>query len=411
MGNMDLYEQEKRVAEYYATIGRVIRSTWRIRDTGELLQTFAEQIGLHFGWHTAAILLKRRNFLHLNTFYSQKVLHFVDESINLNDIKTAANDDQASINDDAADKMPLQKAAKADVITDAVKLEKAIQNEGKLASFSVLSDQTVKDPSLQRLYWLAIPLSNRDEMIGVLLIGREDEAFDSCEIGIIHDLAEHVALAIDNVKLYEENEQLVLEEERRRLARDLHDSVNQKLFSLSLVAQGLRMRAGKENSVVQEGLLEIGGLAQEALAEMKSLIWGLRSEEDYRSAAELLKDYAGKLGLSLNMKPGENMRLSPRIEEALWRIGQEALNNVKKHAGVESVEAEILYEQDRVRMKIEDKGRGFKLSAPPFGTLGLVGMRERVELLNGSLEIRSEENRGTVIEVELPLNEGGKRKW
>ncbi|GAB6930667.1 hypothetical protein JCM10914A_46500 [Paenibacillus sp. JCM 10914] len=398
---MDLYEQEKRVAEYYATIGRVIRSTWRIRGTGELLQTFAEQIGLHFGWNTAAILLKRNHFLHLNTFYSQKELHYVDESINLDDIKGAANKDQ----------VPSQKATIADVVTDALKLQKAVQNEGKLHSFPVLNNSAETVHSFQRLHWLAIPLTNRDEIIGVLLIGRADEAFDSCEIGIIHDLAEHVALAIDNVTLYEENEQLVLEEERRRLARDLHDSVNQKLFSLSLVSQGLRMRVDKDNSVAQEGLLEIGGLAQEALAEMKSLIWGLRPEEDHRTVAELLKDYAGKLGLSMNMKRGENMRFSPRIEEALWRIGQEALNNVKKHAGVEHVEFEIINEQDKVRMKIADKGRGFKLSAPTFGTLGLIGMRERVRQLNGSLEIASEEDRGTVIEVKLPLQGGDKRGW
>lgn len=377
---MDLVEQEKRVAEYYAKIGEVVRSTWRIKDLDNLLYTFSEQMGLKFGWHTAAIILKRGSQLHLRSYYQQNEVHLVDESV-------AWSGDAQGL---------------TDVILEVNNHQQTKQSRDTIVSFLILN--AAEDP----IYFAAIPLTNRESLIGLLVLGRVNAAFDDCEIDILHDLAEHISLAIDNVSLYEENERLLLAEERSRLARDLHDSVNQKLFSLSLVAQGLRMRAGQNDEAIQSGLLEIGELAQEALAEMKSLVLDLHPRVVHNTLGELLEQHAAKLGLKLLVSKGRNLRFSSRMEIALWRIGQEALNNVKKHASVDCAEVEITCDDQYVHMLIRDHGCGFKQHIPSEGKLGLISMQERILQLNGQLDIKSEEARGTTVAVRAPLASSGR---
>ncbi|RXZ81135.1 sensor histidine kinase [Paenibacillaceae bacterium] len=379
--HMDRYEQEKRVAEYYATIGEVVRSTWRIKDLGHLLRTFAEQTGLKFGWHTTAIILKRGSRLHLNSYFQHNEIHLADESVALSG----------------------KAQGLTDVILEAINHQQVRQSKETIVSFPILN--AAEDP----VYFAAIPLNNRESLIGLLVLSRTTAAFDGCEIDIFHDLADHISLAIDNVSLYEENEQLLLAEVRSSLARDLHDSVNQKLFSLSLVAQGLRMRAGQKDKAIESGLLEIGELAQEALAEMKSLVLDLHPHVDNNTLGELLEQHAIKLDLKLLIIKGRNLRFSSRMEKALWRIGQEALNNVKKHASVDYAEVEITCDDRYVHMHITDHGCGFQQNVTTSGKLGLTSMRERILQLNGQIDIRSEEAIGTTITVRAPLESGGRR--
>lgn len=132
------------------------------------------------------------------------------------------------------------------------------------------------------MYTAALPLKHHErifqtyEMVGVLFIGRENPSFSELEIQILEVLAEHISLAIEKICLYYEWQDLLLVEERNRLARDLHDSVNQKLFSLSLLAQGVREQTLHENSDTAEAMGDIGQLAQETLTEMRTLIWQQR---------------------------------------------------------------------------------------------------------------------------------------
>lgn len=378
---MNLYEQEKRVGEYYSNIGEVVRSAWKIKEMGPLLRTFTEQIGQRFGWHTTAIILKEGSRLHLGSYYRQQELYPSNSKVSLGD------DNPAS----------------ADPIFEAVRRQAAVPSAATIDSFPELNAEEGS------VHGLALPLLNRDALIGVLVMSRADAEFDPCEIEILGHLAEHVSLAIDNVRLYEQNEQLLLEEERNRLARDLHDSVNQKLFSLSLLAQGLRARLRQEDHAMEAGLREIGELVQEALSEMKSLIWGLHSSSGRNATlGELLERHAAKLGLKLSITNGRQLRFSERIEEALWRVGQEALNNVRKHASSECAELEIACDDRYVRMRITDGGAGFGAHHPPSGGLGLISMRERVQQLNGMFGMNSSEGKGTTIEAAVPLASEGK---
>ncbi|MFS0726971.1 GAF domain-containing sensor histidine kinase [Paenibacillus sp. 1P07SE] len=376
---MDLYEQEKRVSTYYATIGAVIRSAWRITEVSELLRTFARQIGRSFGWHTVAIILRHGDLLHLDTLYRQGELCLVDQTIDM-----------------------MKLSASTDPILLAARQQQAGQHQRQPVSFPVLQ------PADKQLHLLALPLLNRQSVVGILVLGRSEAPFDDCETEIFHDLAEHVALAIDNVRLYEENRQLVLEEERGRLSRDLHDSVNQKLFSLSLIAQGLRLRLQPQDGELAEGLGELGDLAQQALTEMKELIWALRSEGDaVIDMAVQLRSYAEQLGLGGVHVAGSLPGLAPELGEALWRVGQEALNNVRKHAGTDKVEVELFEVAGQAVLRITDKGCGFDPSKPPQGSLGLTSMKERVERLQGTLEIHSAEGQGTKIIAKVPSAQGG----
>lgn len=378
---MDLVEQEKRVAEYYAMIGEVVRRTWGMKDLDSLLSTFSEQIGLKFGWQTIAIILKRGNRLYLRTYYQHKKIHQADESVSISSEKNDLSD----------------------VIIEAVQRQKAVQSSEKIDSFPVLN--TAGEPC----FFAAIPLNNRNAPIGVLVLGRTETAFDHCEMDIFYDLAEHVSLAIDNVYLYEENEQLLLAEERSRLARDLHDSVNQKLFSLSLITQGLRIKVEQEEKDFGDELRQIGELAQEALTEMKSLVWELYHHDDNKGLGLLLEQHAGKLGLNLVIKKGRHLRFASNMQKELWRVGQEALNNVKKHASVDRAEVEITCDDQLLQMRITDHGLGFQHKEQAMNTLGLISMSERVRRLNGRLEISSAEAKGTTITVVVPLESEGKK--
>lgn len=259
---------------------------------------------------------------------------------------------------------------------------------------------------------IAIPLKLHEmrfkyEPKGVLFISRQFEPFTDYEFEILKVLAEHISLAMEEARLYIERQQLLLTEERNRLARDLHDSVNQKLFSLSLTARGLREMLKHEDQTVIEGIHNIGQLAQEALTEMRSLIWELRPDNIERGIKELLKEYAAKIGLNVTIQMKEDGHLTPKVEEALCRIGQEALNNVKKHARTNRAQIRIECQPDTVRMVVSDQGQGFSLeqAAKVNKSLGMTSMRERAAQVNGIFEIESIEGKGTIITVIVPIVE------
>lgn len=239
----------------------------------------------------------------------------------------------------------------------------------------------------------------------MLFIGRDSVPFSELEMEILEMLAEHISLAIEKICIYYEWQELLLAEERNRLARDLHDSVNQKLFSLSLLAQGVRERTLIEDPNTAEAIHDIGQLAQETLAEMRSLIWQLRPFGEASGILSSLKDYAEKLGIQITFLMKELPELAKEVEEALYRIGQEALNNISRHAGTNRAWIRIAREGSNVFMKISDQGRGFVPGTieKKQRSLGLTSMKERAEEINGTLSISSEEGMGTVLTVTVPL--------
>ena len=207
-------------------------------------------------------------------------------------------------------------------------------------------------------------------------------------------------------------------EQRHRIARNLHDSVSQSLFSMTLharTAQRLlaRTSGGADASVARE-LDEVETLSRAALAEMRALIFELRPGglADEGLVAALSKHAAAvsareRLAIDVD-GPVERLPLDPDTEEHLYRIGQEAIANVVKHAQAAHVWVSVTNDGERVVLEVRDDGRGFDPKAVYVGHLGLESMRSRAAEIGGKLHVDSSPGRGTLVSVELvPLEPGG----
>jgi len=200
--------------------------------------------------------------------------------------------------------------------------------------------------------------------------------------------------------------------ERQRIARDLHDSVSQSLFSTTLhvrTAQHALAREGLDaTGPVDEELSEIGQLTRDALAEMRALIFELRpgalAEEGLVAAlTKQASALSARKELVIEVDgPDERLPLKPEVEEQLYRLGQEALANVVRHARASGATVRIATEDDAVVVEVSDDGCGFDPAAVGPDHFGLRSMRGRVADLQGRLQVTSTPGRGTVVRVEVP---------
>ncbi|CAM3593230.1 histidine kinase [Marinicrinis lubricantis] len=339
------------------------RKLWKINDMDTLLSSAVRWIGEQFGWPRVDALLKEDSELKLRARYTQGQGTLVDET------------------------MPLEDEFK-NVIEH-------ICSEFKASAMSSASGHSV-----------VLPLKMSE--MGVLWIKRETQPFSELEVEILEIMTDHISLAMEKIRLYEEWQLLLLAEERNRLARDLHDSVNQKLFSLSLMARGIWEISKEDRKETADAVQEIGQLAQEALTEMRSLIWQLRPYRTEQGIVVSLKTYAEKIGLILTVIADEQPTIGVDMEEGLWRIAQEGLNNIRKHSGTRRAWIRFEENESWLVMKISDQGRGFNVNESASNTsIGITSMKERVAELGGMFQIQSEIGSGTVITVTLPVQKGG----
>jgi len=214
----------------------------------------------------------------------------------------------------------------------------------------------------------------------------------------------------DRVILTEAQAQAALEE-RQRLARELHDSVTQSLYSLTLLAEASRRTAaaGDVDKVVGN-IARLGETAQQALKEMRLLVYELRPLAlEQAGLAEALQHRLDavekRAGVEAQLRVSFDAELPPHIENGLYRIAQEALNNSLKHAEATKVFVALKAEARHVELEIVDNGKGFNMGAiQDQGGLGMVSIRERVEALHGEYSITSKPNEGTQIWVRAPLD-------
>jgi signal transduction histidine kinase len=281
---------------------------------------------------------------------------------------------------------------------------------------------------------IAVPLLLGSRCLGVLNVESEHPLTHE-DAESLRVLADQLAVAIENARLHSAARQLAVIDERHRLARELHDSVTQLLFSITLIAQSLG-NAWKKDPVLGEKRVErLLELSQAALAEMRALLAELRSaaaastrarqDEDERlvdsvrrlglvGAIERQLDSSRKDGIHASFDAGSYVPLPTSTENALFRIAQEALHNVVKHANAKHVGVALEATPSGVRLTVRDDGKGLaprerRVELPthsPDGGLGLVFMRERAESLGGTLRIRSSARGGTWITAELPVPKG-----
>jgi PAS domain S-box-containing protein len=256
---------------------------------------------------------------------------------------------------------------------------------------------------------LAVPLTVADEVYGCLkLFYSEPRAFSGEEVDLAVAFADQAALAIENARLRRQAEEAAVLEERGRLARGLHDSVTQSLYSITLLAEGWKRldRAGRlEDS--EDPLTELGALAQQALKEMRLMVHELRPpnlEEVGLLGAlhQRLGAVEKRAGVDARLVADDVVELPPRVEEGLYRIAIEALNNALKHAGATSVTVRVRVDGDRVALEVMDNGRGFDVETLDARRgMGLPGMRERAEQLGGAFLVDSTPSEGTRVSVSL----------
>jgi signal transduction histidine kinase len=283
-------------------------------------------------------------------------------------------------------------------------------------------------PTVENRAELAVPILLGPDVLGVLNV-ESAEPFDDDDAAGLKVVADHLAVAIRNARLYERAQALAVLEERQRLSRDLHDSVTQLLFSITLIAQSVGPAWRRDSAEGERQVGRLLDLARSALAEMRALVDKLRPAEPEREEtagvgmsrvrdlglAAALARYGAEISgdaLRVRVDAGGYAPQPLEREEVLYRIAQEALNNIVKHSG--SSEAAVLLgaEEGQVVLRVTDAGCGFHadrvLAAAGTrgsGGFGLVGMRERVEALRGVLHIRSRPGSGTSVDVRLPLRD------
>jgi PAS domain S-box-containing protein len=239
-------------------------------------------------------------------------------------------------------------------------------------------------------------------MTGTIIDGRFAGAH-----GSMRDISERERLEGD---LRDQAAELAASQERAHLARELHDSVTQALFSMGLTLRTLEILLGTDSEAAAEKLVELRELQKDALAEMRTLIFELRpSSLESDGLVQALRTHATavqrRTGLAMVIDAEPIDRLPLASEEALYRIGQEALHNIVKHANAATATIRIWREGDRVRLSVSDDGDGFDPDAVPRGHLGLIGMRQRVDLVGGELKVESRDGRGTTISAGVPAEE------
>lgn len=249
------------------------------------------------------------------------------------------------------------------------------------------------------------------------------------EIGWLEEqlnrMASHLEVAVNELReLAEQNRRLAEEagrgaavEERARLSRDLHDTVNQQLFSLAMGMAAVRRRVeqGKADQIVDE-LSHLEQLARETHAQTRRLILQLRPTTlERHGLGAALREYAGTVagreGWQLTTTIDTDVQLPLATGEALFRIAQEALHNAAKHAAATSITLRLGRVGGEVHLEVIDDGRGFDLRAAVRPTaVGLAGMRERAAAFQGEVQVTSRPGAGTAVRVRLPVpEEGGNR--
>jgi signal transduction histidine kinase/HAMP domain-containing protein len=275
---------------------------------------------------------------------------------------------------------------------------------------------------------VCVPIATQDKVLGEIFIACPSEAcFGDTRLQLLVSIGSQLAVAIENARLYEavrrkeEASSTFLrqyiaaqEEERKRIARELHDEPAQLLTGLALAIETASQMAIPHDGELRRALASANALTERVSTEVSRIIRDLRPTLlDDLGLLEALEFYADTRlrpsGIQVICETvGTDGRFPPELETALFRVAQEAMSNIARHAQAENVSLTLEFQDEFVAIDIEDDGQGFDVEATfargqdgaPFG---LMGMRERVDLLNGTLVVESRPGEGTSVRVRVPL--------
>jgi len=259
--------------------------------------------------------------------------------------------------------------------------------------------------------FLGVPIVAKGKVIAAFYMTDKLGAgeFSEDDQAAVETLAAHAAIAIENARLFERSRELSVVEERTRLARELHDSVSQTLFSISLLADAAATLIDRDTAKAKAQLESLREMARVASQEMRSLIFELRPADlDAEGLAATLGKHVEVLRrvypMQIEFKEALAGRLPAEVEREVYRIAQEALNNAIKHSEAARIDVELRSRDGIISLSIADNGKGFEPGGSHMRatSLGITSMEERAAAVNGSLRIESGQA-GTRVELEVPV--------
>jgi nitrate/nitrite-specific signal transduction histidine kinase len=377
--NAGLFQSEQKRADQFRLISEVGRSITSILNVDDLLSEIVDLVHGAFDYHHVAIGLIEGNEL----VYKVGAGELTEAGIEFN---------------------PVRMKVGKEGLTGWV----AGTGESVMVGDVSIDERYVNMVGSSTKSELIVPIKAKGDVIGILDVQSDQlNAFNESDLLIMQSLANQAGIALENARLYEEARQYAVLEERQRIARDLHDSVTQEIYGVTMFAEAAsRMLSEGQPAEAQEHLKELRLTAQEALGEMRLLIYELRPPVLQRVGLEgalraRLEAVEGRSGIETGIEVIGEEDLKVHAQEGLYRIAREALNNALKHAHAKRLQVNITYEGSNVTIEIADDGVGFNPSSlDEEGGMGIRGMRERAEELDASIAIDSEHGRGTRIKIE-----------
>jgi PAS domain S-box-containing protein len=253
--------------------------------------------------------------------------------------------------------------------------------------------------------WMWVPLAVKNRIIGGIGVAHAKlNHFTPHHADLALSVANQAAITMVNAELYEQAQELAVLEERQRLARNLHDAINQSLFSAGLIAEVLPRLWDQDQDLARSSLEDLRRLTRSAQAEMRALLAELRPskliDSDLDELLHLLGNaLSGRIDIPVVITVKGEIILPAKVQVAFYRVCQEALSNVAKHAKANRVEINLKQEGDVVELRIHDDGIGFDLDQTSSGHYGLGMMRERAEAVGAQLSVTSQPDHGTELTI------------
>jgi two-component system NarL family sensor kinase len=266
------------------------------------------------------------------------------------------------------------------------------------------------------LYHATVPLLAQGRPFGILNIATDEwQFFSAADLQLLSAVGAQVAVAIERARLFAQSAELGAAEERNRLAREIHDTLAQGLaaISMQLETADVLLDAGADPARVQQAVQQALALTRANLDEARRSVLDLRAAPlEGRTLTEaltaLVAEWSAKWSVPARLEVAGPQRALPHaVETSLYRIAQEALSNVARHAAARHVVVRLTMHGAQAQLDVEDDGRGFDAAHIPPGRYGLIGLNERARLLGGSLVLESTPDEGTRIEVTIPLERRG----
>ncbi len=251
--------------------------------------------------------------------------------------------------------------------------------------------------------WMWVPLAVKGRIVGGLGIAHvRRNYFTAHHAALALSMADQVAITKVNAELYENARALAALQERQRLAQNLHDAVNQSLFSAGLIAEVLPRLWDRDQGEARKSLEDLRRLTRAAQAEMRALLAELRpsaiTDTNLGDLLHLLGNaLSGRINIPVAITAEKEVILPAEVQVAFYRVCQEALNNVAKHAKASRVDMDLKHEEATIVLRIRDNGRGFDSSQTFSGHYGMSMMPERAEAVGATLSVTSQPGHGTEL--------------